>query len=388
VEDHPLDYVGFEGAIPKGEYGGGMMWKFAQGRYEITKEKKDGFYFRLHSRELTAEYRIHNTKENQWLLERVDVPQTDWLRERVEPMLARPSDKPPDSEDYFYEMKWDGIRALISMDEGEIRIHGRNGLDVTAQFPELVNPENSFRAANGLFDGEIVCLEADGKPNFRNVLSRMQQSGEAAIDRGKATHPAVCYLFDCLYLDGRSIVNEALTRRREWLVDAIKKDCAYRMSEAVQDGPTFLEAVRKMGLEGIMAKRRASTYQVGKRSDSWLKIKIRQTTECLVIGFTEGKGDRDSIFGALHLAQMSDGVLKYVGKVGSGFDEPDLQRVWKKLVQLTRSKRPVNVPPVDNSRSVWTVPHLVCEVRYASWTPGGMLREPVFVRLRPDLPVN
>src|SRR5262245_49549962 len=108
VEDHPLEYVNFEGAIPKGEYGGGMMWKFAQGRYEITKEKKGGFYFRLQSPQLNAEYRTHHTKDNQWLLERVDTPQTDWLRDPVEPMLARLADKVPDSPDYVYEVKWDG----------------------------------------------------------------------------------------------------------------------------------------------------------------------------------------------------------------------------------------------------------------------------------------
>src|SRR6266567_4634377 len=107
VEDHPLEYVNFEGAIPKGEYGGGMMWRFAQGRYQITKQKKEGFYFRLQSRELNAEYRAHHTKENQWLLERVDHPQTDWLRDPIEPMLARAADKPPDSQDYRYEVKWD-----------------------------------------------------------------------------------------------------------------------------------------------------------------------------------------------------------------------------------------------------------------------------------------
>src|SRR5207302_5197770 len=156
VEDHPLEYVNFEGAIPKGEYGGGMMWKFAQGRYQIIKQKKDGFYFRLQSRELNAEYRAHRTRENQWLLERVDHPQTDWLRDPVEAMLARPADKPPASEDYLYEVKWDGIRALISLDEGEIRIHGRNRMDLTRHFPELLIPEQAFRATSGLFDGEIV----------------------------------------------------------------------------------------------------------------------------------------------------------------------------------------------------------------------------------------
>src|SRR5205085_8697011 len=173
-----------------------------------------------------AEYRIHHTKDNQWLLERVDKPQIDWLRDTIDPMLARPASKPPESPDYLYEVKWDGIRALISLDEGEIRIRGRNGLDVTKQFPELIIPEQAFRATSGLFDGEIVCLESDGRPNFQKVIHRMQQTSEGAIERAKAQHPVVCYLFDCLYLDGRPIVNEPLTRRREWLADAIKKDCA------------------------------------------------------------------------------------------------------------------------------------------------------------------
>src|SRR5213592_1430961 len=157
-------------------------------------------------------------------------------------MLARPALKPPDSQGYLYEVKWDGIRAMISLDEGEVRIHGRHRLDITKQFPELLIPEQALRATSGLFDGEIVCLEADGKPNFRNVIHRMQQKTEAAIERARAKHPAVCYVFDCLYLDGRAIVNEPLTRRREWLQDAIRKGSTYRVSEVVVDGAAFFDA--------------------------------------------------------------------------------------------------------------------------------------------------
>ena len=388
VEDHPLEYVNFEGAIPKGEYGGGMMWKFASGRYEISKQKTDGFYFRLHSPQLNGEYRIHNTKENQWLLEKVDLPQIDWLTQRIEPMLAKPADKVPNSTDYQFELKWDGIRALIFLDEGQIRISGRNGLDLTSQFPELVVPEQAFRATCGVFDGEIVCLEADGKPNFRDVIYRMQQKGERTIARAKAKHPAVCYLFDCLYLDGRSIVNEPLTRRREWLQDVIRKDTPYRMSDGVEDGVAFYEAVKKMGLEGIMAKRKDSSYLPGKRTESWLKLKAQNTAECLIIGFTEGKGDREPTFGALHLAQDSNGQLTYVGKAGSGFDESSLTAVRRELDGLTRVKKPVKETTSENARSHWVEPKLVCEVRYASLTPDGLLREPVFLRLRPDLTVK
>jgi DNA ligase D-like protein (predicted ligase) len=382
-----LEYVNFEGEIPKGEYGGGMMWKFAQGRYEVTKEKKDGFYFRLQSPQLNGEYRIYHTKENQWLLERVDTPQTDWLRERIEPMLARPANKVPDSPDYIYEVKWDGIRAVVSLDEGQIRIHGRNGLDLNAQFPELAN-EQAFRANGGLFDGEIVCLEADGKPNFGSVIHRMQQKGESAIGRAQAKSPAVCYLFDCLYLDGRAIVNETLLRRREWLQDAVKKESAYRVSEGVDEGQAFFQAVKEMGLEGMMAKRRDSIYRPGSRSDSWLKIKTRQTTECVIIGYTQGEGDRGTSFGALHLAREEGGTLKYVGKVGTGFDEVLLKSISKELSHLTRVKSPATKTVTDTAWSVWVEPRLVCEVHFASFTADGMLREPVFVRSRPDLTEN
>ena len=253
------------------------------------------------------------------------------------------------------------------------------------QFPELRIPEQAFRASSGLFDGEIVCLEADGKPNFRDVIQRMQQKTEGAIERAKVKHPAVCYVFDCLYLDGRAIVNEPLARRREWVADAVKTGSVFRVSEAFEDGGSLLEAVRGMGLEGIMAKRRDSAYLPGKRSESWLKIKTRQTIECVIIGYTQGEGDRQAAFGALHLAQLGNGGLKYLGKVGTGFDERSLRAVFAELRKLTKTSRPIKEKPLHNTRSVWVEPRLMCEVAYASTTQNGMLREPVFLRLRPDL---
>jgi len=384
VEDHPLEYVDFEGAIPRGEYGGGMMWKFARGRYEITKEKADGFYFRLHSRELDGEYRMHRTKENQWLLERVDTPPSDPVREFVAPMLARAADRVPRA-DHIFEVKWDGIRAMISLDEGAVRIRGRNGIDITEQFPELLIPEQAFRAASALFDGEIVCLNADGRPNFRDVIFRMQQRSEGAIGRARVKHPAVCYLFDCLYLDGRAVMNEPLVRRREWLEDALRDNPAYRVSQAMEEGETFFEAVREMGLEGMMAKQRTGPYLPGKRSDCWLKLKTRRTMECVIIGYTRGKGDREKTFGALHIARWKGPELEYLGKVGGGFDETSLAAVWGDLRKLTPGIRPVKDRLGDGAGTVWVEPRLVCEVQFSSITSDGRLREPVFLRMRPDL---
>ncbi len=192
-------------------------------------------------------------------------------------------------------------------------------------------------------------------------------------------------MFDCLYLDGRPIVNEPLVRRREWTKDAVKTGGAYRVSEAFDDGVSLFVAVRDMGLEGIMAKQRDSAYTPGRRSDSWLKIKSRQTTECLIIGYTRGKGDRESAFGALHLAQAGPDGLKYVGKVGTGWDESVFKAIFEELSKLTMISRPVKERPLDDARSVWVEPKLTCEVQYASITRDGMLREPVFLRLRPDL---
>jgi ATP-dependent DNA ligase len=192
-------------------------------------------------------------------------------------------------------------------------------------------------------------------------------------------------VFDCLYLDGRVIMNEPLVRRREWTKDAVKSGIIYRVSEAFDDGVSLFGAVRDMGLEGIMAKQRDSTYTPGRRSDSWIKIKTRQTTECLIIGYTQGKGDRQAGFGALHLAQTVPDGLKYIGKVGTGFDDSSFRAIFEELRKLTITSRPVKERPLDDARSVWVEPKLMCEVQYASITRDGMLREPVFIRMRPDL---
>lgn len=385
TENHPLRYLEFEGTIPKGEYGAGNMWIFARGRYEVTKEKKESFYFRLNSREITAEYKLIHTKEKDWLLERADKPQVDWLRDPIEPMLANTRDEPFDSPDYLYEIKWDGVRALISLDEGQITIRSRSLRDITKQFPELHNPEPAFRAACGLFDAEIVCLDEVGRPVFENVIKRIQQSTEGGIARLRAKHPVVCYIFDCLYLDGRPIVNDPLVKRRAWMADSVRTNPVFRVSETVDDGLALYEAAAQMGLEGIVAKERKSTYAPGKRTSTWLKIKAQRTAECVIIGYTQGKGDRGSTFGALHLGRYKDGVLTYVGKVGTGLDQKALEMLLDKLKKLNRISRPVEEKPLDDSVSIWVEPKLVAEIGYSSLTQARYLRAPVFLRLRPDV---
>lgn len=386
TEDHPLEYLNFDGKIPKGQYGAGEMWIYALGKYQVTKEKKDGFYFRLNSKEMTGEYRIHKIKEKEWLLERVDEPQVNFIHQDILPMLSESRDTPPDGQDYIFEVKWDGIRALISLEDDQVSIKSRNQNNITAQFPELQLGSKAFRATNGLFDGEIVYLDTEGKPIFKKVINRLMSTGATIIEKLSKTTPCYFYIFDCLYLDGRSLINEPLLKRKEWLKDAIRGDTRYRLSEHVDDGESLFAAARLHALEGIMAKRKDSKYLPGRRSDLWIKIKVRRSAECYIVGFTQGKGNRDQRFGALHIAESIDGHLQYRGKVGTGFNDKMIDEIMKLLNKVREIKKPLATGKLlDEKISTWLEPKLVAEVSYAMITADKMYREPVFIRLRPDL---
>jgi bifunctional non-homologous end joining protein LigD len=386
TEDHPMEYLTFDGRIPKGQYGAGEMWIYALGKYQITKDKKDGFYFRLSSKEISGEYRIHKMKEKEWLLERVDEPQVNYLKQTIEPMLSENAEKPPKGDDYIFEMKWDGIRALIVLEDGQISLRTRNHNDITKQFPELLDGNKAFRATNGLFDAEIVCLDDEGKPIFKRVINRMMSSGETNIQKLTKSNPVYCYIFDCLYLDGRSLVNEPLLKRKEWLKDAIRPETPYRLSEFVEDGDALFEAAKLHTLEGIMAKQKTSKYFPAKRNDCWLKIKVRQTAEVVIIGYTKGKGEREVTFGALQIAERVGDELQYRGKVGTGFDEAMVKDIVKEMKKVQRIKKTTATGKfVDANITTWLEPVVLMEVSYSKFTPDRMFREPVFVRLRPDL---
>jgi bifunctional non-homologous end joining protein LigD len=386
TEDHPMEYLTFDGRIPKGQYGAGEMWVYALGKYQTLKEKKDGFYFRLNSKEITGEYRIHNTKDKEWLLERVDEPQINYLHKVIEPMLAETAGRPPRSDQYLYELKWDGIRAIVVLEDGKVTIRTRNHNDVTKQFPELLDGEKAFRATNGVFDAEIVCLDKEGKPVFKNVINRLMSTGETNIQKLSKSNCVHCYVFDCLYLDGRSLINEPLVRRKEWLADAIRDGTPYRVSESVEDGEGLFEAAKSHGLEGIMAKLRDSKYAPGKRNDCWLKIKIRQSREVFIIGFTKGKGERGSTFGALQIAEKEGESLIYRGKVGTGFDIATMKEISATLASVPKVKNTFPKGVVADERdTVFLEPRVIAEVSFARLTPDKIFREPVFIRLRPDL---
>ncbi len=382
TEDHPLEYLTFEGDIPKGEYGGGRMLIAAAGKYSVTKKKKDGFYFSMASKTLSGEYRIHRIKEKEWLLERVDSPVPDYLNSFTPPMLAEQKNSIPAGEDLRYELKWDGIRAMVQFNEGQVTLFSRSGIDMTEQFPELTSPE-FFRGKNGLFDGEIVCPDEDGKPDFKKVMKRFQASGQDKIARLRKSGPAFLYLFDVLYADGLPLVNMPLFHRRMILDSSLKTRTGYiRLSEVLEDGQELFDAASQMGLEGIMCKDMMSVYVPGKRTSNWIKVKVRHTAEVSIIGFTRGKGSLENSLGALHLAEKSDGTWSYRGKVGTGFTDRKRKELFKRLAENKEIKNPVaEVPGEQLADAIWIAKPLKASVSYASINPGGVFREPVFNKL-------
>jgi ATP-dependent DNA ligase len=210
------------------------------------------------------------------------------------------------------------------------------------------------------------------------VISRLHSNNAVKIERAVVSNPAYCYLFDCIYLDGRSLINEPVERRREWCKDSIRKGTNYRMSEAIDDGQALWEAAGKMQLEGIIAKRRGSKYQLGKRTTDWIKIKHRQTEEVVILGFTEGAGDRVHTFGALHIAERQNGKLIYRGKVGTGFDSSKMKEIRKILDEVEPGPKLIKEKTLDDKVTHWLTPKVTCEVEFASITPNGTYREPIF----------
>jgi DNA ligase D-like protein (predicted ligase)/DNA ligase D-like protein (predicted 3'-phosphoesterase) len=384
TEPHPMEYLEFEGTIPKGHYGAGDMWVFARGNYRITKEKKDGFYFRLQSPTIDQEFRIHHMKEKDWLLERVDPAEVQISDAQVEPMLASVSEKVPKGEDYTYEMKWDGIRAMIYVDEEDMRLMSRGKRNITKQFPELSSERKSLKCTQAILDGEIVVLDGNGRPEFKTTVGRMHKTNEHSIRTAMKGSPAYCYVFDVLFLDGCNVQKEPLYKRKEWLKSIIKPGGHFRYSEDLEDGEALFQATKKLDLEGIIAKKKNSQYLPGKRTDLWIKVKNRNDMTCRIIGYTEGQGDRQPYFGALHLADMETGTMKYVGKVGTGFNEKSMKEISAELRKLQKVPKPIKEKLEDDRQSTWVEPLLSCDVQYASITPNGTLREPVFLYLRDD----
>jgi len=386
TEPHPAKYLDFEGIIPKKEYGGGEMWVFARGTY-LTKNRKDSKWtFSLKSKALNGDFTIYKLREDQWLVEKKNESENKSIFENIpKPMLAESCRKLKTHKDFVYEIKWDGIRVLIIKETDTLKIISRSGRDITKHFPEIVEAEDQLKTESGIFDGEIVCLDAQGRPDFAKVISRMHSSGKDNIAKKSKSNPAYAYLFDCLHFGGINICREPLWKRKAWVKAALKKGKYFRLSEAIEDGEELYEAAKAMELEGIMLKNKNAPYETGKRCSHWIKIKYRNTNDYHIVGYTEGEGDRIKLFGALHLIEMKNDEMIYRGKVGSGFNQDSMKLILPLLEKQGRSKKLIKDKLEDDRRSKWIKPGLVCEIEYASMTKNGTLREPVFLRLREDL---
>jgi len=377
TEAHPIKYLDFEGVIPKGQYGAGDMWILEKGTIKWIKKKEDSYEFILSTRKQLT-YKIFKTKNAQWLLE--CEPKINSKLSDYKPMLADAGKNIPNSKDYFFEVKWDGIRVLIYVKDEQIRIMSRSGRDITKQFPELQIPER-FRVEEAVLDGEIVVLDKKGAPVFADVISRMHQGGETAIKKASQRKPVVCYLFDILRLDGKDVTAQTNTRRREWLDCILKQGERYRFSTGFEDGATLFAAIEAQGMEGIMAKEKKGAYGAGSRTRNWLKIKSRTDDQAWIIGYSKGKGDRSDVFGALHLVKMEEDNYQYMGKVGTGFDSAKLKELYALFSEVPKTVKPIKDAIEEEHRTVWIEPKYKCALNYASLTSNGTYREPVFVKL-------
>jgi bifunctional non-homologous end joining protein LigD len=383
VEDHPLEYATFAGEIPKGNYGAGVVEIWDHGTYELLEEKKDGgLTVRLHGKRLEGTWALvpaHlSGDEKNWLIlrKREGGAKAAPSRPRVyKPMLATLTEELPTGEGWEFEPKWDGYRALGYVRGGEAKLVSRNGNDLTQRFePVAKELVKALRTPDAVVDGEVVALNSDGRASF----SAMQQgSTQLAYE-----------VFDVLEADGEPLLDLPLTERRVRLEKLLARNPVVQLSGSFEDGEALLEAAREQHLEGVMAKRSASRYQEGKRNRDWLKIKTHGRQEFVICGYTKGQGRRSGRFGALVLGVHRGDGWEWVGNVGTGFGERDIDELLAKLEPLRREESPFPVvpkmPKVRKGDVVWVEPELVAEVEFAEWTHDGHLRAPSFQGLRDD----
>jgi len=292
----------------------------------------------------------------------------------IEPMKAQLTDRPAfDSEDWLFEIKWDGYRAIAEISNGNNRLYSRNGLTFDKAYPKVFAALSSIKK-DAILDGEIVVFDESGKPSFQKLQNY----------RGKDKYVIQYYAFDIIQLDGKSLVNLPLIERKEVLRSLLPESNVIRYCDHVEDeGKMLFKEMQKMGLEGMIAKRKKSKYVIGKRTSDWLKIKNVQSQEAIIIGFTEPKGSRSS-FGSLLLGTKKNGKLISIGNVGTGFTDHSLKDLHTKLKKLVRKTSPLDIPIKETPDITWVNPVLVCNVKFTEITEDGSVRHPVFQGLRID----
>ena len=387
TEDHPLEYLDFEAWIPKGNYGAGEMRIFDHGTYELLEDERKKMTVRLHGERVRGEYHMVNTSSDQWLIFLSRSSESLPPPPQMKPMLAEAIDEPFDDPKWTFEPKLDGVRTLAYVSTDHTQLYSRTGRDQTGQYPELGNLATYVNAMHAVLDGEIVVLGPDGQPSFNLLQQRLGLSSPVEVDRMRKTHPVVMYVFDILWVDERDLTDLPLTERREILHETVTQRGPIAFAYNVDgDGRAFYEAAKGLGLEGIIAKKLDSTYEQGRRSHNWKKVKALRSVDAVVIGWTPGGGSRSHTFGALLLgAYDDDSRLRWIGQVGTGFTGRVLDDIQSKLDAIEVDEPPSDDPQLREVKGArWVRPELVAEVLYLETTVGNKLRAPTFRGLRPD----
>jgi bifunctional non-homologous end joining protein LigD len=310
-------------------------------------------------------------------------------RSLIRPMLAVPGDLPRPSEEsaWTYEMKWDGVRAVVYVEGGECTAISRNDRDISVSYPELAGVSAALDGIEAVLDGELVAFDSHGRPSFGTLQQRMHIADATAARRLASLTPVVYVVFDVLRLSGQSLLQQPYANRRELLERLeLNGDSCLTAPVYNESGADVWQASLEQGMEGVVAKQRNSIYEPGRRSQAWRKIKHIQDQEIVIGGWREGSGRRAGRIGSLMMGLPDGNGLRYVGQVGTGFTEAMLRDLAGRLGPRERTTSPfaTTLPSVISREAHWVEPDLVGEVAFAEWTGDGVLRQPSWRGLRPD----
>jgi bifunctional non-homologous end joining protein LigD len=389
TEDHPLEYGSFHGTIPEGHYGAGEVRIFDDGTFEPLEWTDKKVTFRLHGRRYPGlEYHLVKTRTD-WLIflaSHQDVPLID-APPSMPPMLAEGGYKPFDDPAWWFEPKLDGIRSIADLSTDLTRLITRRGRDVETQYPELHMIHELVDQVNAIMDGEIVAFDEEGKNSFEALQQRMNLLNEREIKRVAKQIPVSLVAFDLLWLDGRNLTELPLEERRELLLGVVEEDERLQLITHVEgEGTELAKAAKSHKLEGVVAKRNGSRYFPGRRSPDWRKIKLTNTQDCVILGWTRGQGGRAGTFGALLVGAYDGGKLRWIGQVGTGFTDKMLAHLMEQLKPLVTKEPASDDPELRAIKGATFVrPELVCEVEYLEITKSTKkMRAPSFKGLRTD----
>jgi len=442
VEDHPLDYGGFEGKIPEGNYGAGEVILWDNGTYTVEGNaspqeqlQRGELKLVLHGKKINGGFVLvklrNSSKNNEWLLikHRDGEVRTDWdieehgksvksdrlpgpprhpkrapvpasvaiavqnlknarkaeMPEELPLAMASSTEKPFSSDDWLYEIKWDGIRALAMIEDGSTKLISRSGRSITAEYPEFQSLAKNIRVRRAVLDGEIVVLDSKGRSSFQRLQARFGVENPSAKLQSDA--PVTYYFFDVLYCDGYDVRRVPLIERKQLLASLLATNDRIRISEHhIGNGVELFNAAIENGLEGLVAKSLDSAYPEG-RSSNWLKFKSVKEVDAVIGGWTDPRGARQ-YFGSLLVGLYEDSKLRFIGGVGTGFTNELERELFDRLQKISSTKCPFTPEPRTREVAHWVKPQLVARVGYAEWTSDNHLRQPRFLGLQPDRPAK